>query len=181
MQADALTNKGRLASEQAANFKVTEWHNEQGATLVAAGPLNLTGQRLLQQGSWLGNGSQTLMVDEITQQGQWLGDGALQVKGSKLVNSGTLRAAGLDLTVNELENRSRMESGGELNWQGTQWRNLGALLAGHATLTGNTLLNSGDVGTRQLTMKAATRLDNRGVLVGKEGINLSGGDPGLAG
>ncbi|MBQ4680074.1 filamentous hemagglutinin N-terminal domain-containing protein [Aeromonas dhakensis] len=173
LQADALTNKGRLASEQAANFKVTEWHNEQGATLVAAGPLNLTGQRLLQQGSWLGNGSQTLMVDEITQQGQWLGDGALQVKGSKLVNSGTLRAAGLDLTVNELENRSRMESGGELNWQGTQWRNLGALLAGHATLTGDTLLNSGDVGTRQLTMKAATRLDNRGVLVGKEGINLT--------
>lgn len=173
LQADGLTNKGRLASEQAANFKVTEWHNEQGATLVAAGPLNLTGQRLLQQGSWLGNGSQTLMVDEITQQGQWLGDGALQVKGSKLVNSGTLRAAGLDLTVNELENRSRMESGGELNWQGTQWRNLGALLAGHATLTGDTLLNSGDVGARQLTMKAATRLDNRGVLVGKEGINLT--------
>lgn len=173
LQADTLTNKGRLASEQAANFKVTEWHNEQGATLVAAGPLNLTGQRLLQQGSWLGNGSQTLMVDEITQQGQWLGDGALQVKGSKLVNSGTLRAAGLDLTVNELENRSRMESGGELNWQGTQWRNLGALLAGHATLTGDTLLNSGDVGTRQLVMKAATRLDNRGVLVGKEGINLT--------
>ncbi|MGY3962387.1 hemagglutinin repeat-containing protein [Aeromonas veronii] len=173
LQADALTNKGRLASEQAANFKVTQWHNEQGATLVAAGPLNLTGQRLLQQGSWLGNGSQTLTVDEITQQGQWLGDGALQVKGSKLVNSGTLRAAGLDLTVNELENRSRMESGGELNWQGTQWRNLGALLAGHATLTGDTLFNSGDVGTRQLTMKAATRLDNRGVLVGKEGINLA--------
>ncbi|WP_421171421.1 filamentous hemagglutinin N-terminal domain-containing protein [Aeromonas dhakensis] len=173
LQADALTNKGRLASEQAANFELTEWHNEQGATLVAAGPLNLTGQRLLQQGSWLGNGSQTLMVDEITQQGQWLGDGALQVKGSKLVNSGTLRAAGLDLTVDELENRSRMESGGELNWQGTQWRNLGALLAGHATLTGDTLLNSGDVGTRQLTMKAATRLDNRGVLVGKEGINLT--------
>ncbi|KHA57691.1 hypothetical protein NM74_04970, partial [Aeromonas hydrophila] len=173
LQADTLTNKGRLASEQAANFKVTEWHNEQGATLVAAGPLNLTGQRLLQQGSWLGNGSQTLMVDEITQQGQWLGDGALQVKGSKLVNSGTLRAAGLDLTVHELENRSRMESGGELNWQGTQWRNLGALLAGHATLTGDTLLNSGDVGTRQLVMKAATRLDNRGVLVGKEGINLT--------
>ncbi|ELB2792858.1 filamentous hemagglutinin N-terminal domain-containing protein [Aeromonas hydrophila] len=173
LQADGLTNKGRLASEQAANFEVIEWHNEQGATLVAAGPLNLTGQRLLQQGSWLGNGSQTLMVDEITQQGQWLGDGALQVKGSKLVNSGTLRAAGLDLTVNELENRSRMESGGELNWQGTQWRNLGALLAGHATLTGDTLLNSGDVGTRQLTMKAATRLDNRGVLVGKEGINLT--------
>ncbi|OFC48016.1 two-partner secretion domain-containing protein [Aeromonas hydrophila] len=173
LQADTLTNKGRLASEQAANFKVTEWHNEQGATLVAAGPLSLTGQRLLQQGSWLGNGSQTLMVDEITQQGQWLGDGALQVKGSKLVNSGTLRAAGLDLTVNELENRSRMESGGELNWQGTQWRNLGALLAGHATLTGDTLLNSGDVGTRQLTMTAATRLDNRGVLVGKEGINLT--------
>ncbi|MBL0638948.1 hemagglutinin repeat-containing protein [Aeromonas veronii] len=173
LQADGLTNKGRLASEQAANFKVTEWHNEQGGTLVAAGELNLTGQRLLQQGIWLGNGSQTLMVDEITQQGQWLGDGALQVKGSKLVNSGTLRAAGLDLTVNELENRSRMESGGELNWQGTQWRNLGALLAGHATLTGNTLLNSGDVGTRQLTMKAATRLDNRGVLVGKEGINLT--------
>lgn len=54
-----------------------------------------------------------------------------------------------------------------------QWRNLGALLAGHATLTGDTLLNSGDVGTRQLTMKAATRLDNRGVLVGKEGINLA--------
>ncbi|HHW4402634.1 TPA: hemagglutinin repeat-containing protein [Aeromonas hydrophila] len=173
LQADTLTNKGRLASEQAANFKVTEWHNEQGATLVAAGELNLTGQRLLQQGSWLGNGSQTLIVDEITQQGQWLGDGALQVKGSKLINSGTLRAAGLDLTVNELENRSRMESGGELNWQGTQWRNLGALLAGHATLTGDTLLNSGDVGTRQLTMKAATRLDNRGVLVGKEGINLT--------
>ncbi|WP_421143220.1 hemagglutinin repeat-containing protein [Aeromonas dhakensis] len=173
LQADALTNKGRLASEQAANFKVTEWHNEQGATLVAAGPLNLTGQRMLQQGSWLGNGSQTLTVDEITQQGQWLGDGALQVKGSKLVNSGTLRAASLDLTVDELENRSRMESGGELNWQGTQWRNLGALLAGHATLTGDTLLNSGDVGTRQLTMKAATRLDNRGVLVGKEGINLT--------
>ncbi|WP_041208299.1 hemagglutinin repeat-containing protein [Aeromonas jandaei] len=173
LQADALTNKGRLASEQAANFKVTEWHNEQGATLVAAGPLNLTGQRLLQQGSWLGNGSQTLMVDEITQQGQWLGDGALQVKGSKLVNSGTLRAAGLDLTVNELENRSRMESGEELNWQGTQWRNLGALLAGHASLTGDTLLNSGDMGTRQLTMKAAARLDNRGVLVGKEGINLT--------
>ncbi|MGL6334149.1 two-partner secretion domain-containing protein [Aeromonas jandaei] len=173
LQADTLTNKGRLASEQAANFKVTEWHNEQGATLVAAGPLNLTGQRLLQQGSWLGNGSQTLIVDEITQQGQWLGDGALQVKGSKLVNSGTLRAAGLDLTVNELETRSRMESGGELNWQGTQWRNLGALLAGHATLTGDTLFNSGDVGTRQLTMKAATRLDNRGVLVGKEGINLT--------
>ncbi|MFM4917570.1 hemagglutinin repeat-containing protein [Aeromonas dhakensis] len=173
LQADALTNKGRLASEQAANFEVTEWHNEQGATLVAAGPLNLTGQRLLQQGSWLGNGSQTLTVDEITQQGQWLGDGALQVKGSKLVNSGTLRAVGLDLTVDELENRSRMESGGELNWQGTQWRNLGALLAGHATLTGDTLLNSGDVGTRQLTMKAATRLDNRGVLVGKEGINLT--------
>ncbi len=173
LQADALTNKGRLASEQAANFKVTEWHNEQGATLVAAGPLNLTGQRLLQQGSWLGNGSQTLMVDEITQQGQWLGDGALQVKGSKLVNSGTLRAAGLDLTVNELENRSRMESSGEFNWLGGQWRNLGALLAGHATLTGDTLLNSGDVGTRQLTMKAATRLDNRGVLVGKEGINLA--------
>ncbi|MGU5653851.1 two-partner secretion domain-containing protein [Aeromonas allosaccharophila] len=173
LQADALTNKGRLASEQAANFEVTEWHNEQGATLVAAGELNLTGQRLLQQGSWLGNGSQTLMVDEITQQGQWLGDGALLVKGSKLVNSGTLRAAGLDLTVNELENRSRMESGGELNWQGTQWRNLGALLAGHAMLTGDTLLNSGDVGTRQLTMKAATRLDNRGVLVGKEGINLT--------
>ncbi len=173
LQADALTNKGRLASEQAANFKVTEWHNEQGATLVAAGPLNLTGQRLLQQGSWLGNGSQTLMVDEITQQGQWLGDGALQVKGSKLVNSGTLRAAGLDLTVNELENRSRMESGEELNWQGTQWRNLGALLAGHASLTGDTLLNSGDMGTRQLTMKAAARLDNRGVLVGKEWINLT--------
>ncbi|MER0497576.1 hemagglutinin repeat-containing protein [Aeromonas hydrophila] len=173
LQADTLTNKGRLASEQAANFKVTEWHNEQGATLVAAGPLSLTGQRLLQQGNWLGNGSQTLMVDEITQQGQWLGDGALQVKGSKLVNSGTLRAAGLDLTVHELENRSRMESGGELNWQGMQWRNLGALLAGHATLTGDTLLNSGDVGTRQLTMKAATRLDNRGVLVGKEGINLT--------
>ncbi len=173
LQADALTNKGRLASEQAANFEVIEWHNEQGATLVAAGKLNLTGQRLLQQGSWLGNGSQTLMVDEITQQGQWLGDGALQAKGSKLVNSGTLRAAGLDLTVNELENRSRMESGGELNWQGTQWRNLGALLAGHATLTGDTLLNSGDVGTRQLTMTAATRLDNRGVLVGKEGINLT--------
>ncbi|MFQ2268429.1 hemagglutinin repeat-containing protein [Aeromonas hydrophila] len=173
LQADTLTNKGRLASEQAANFKVTEWHNEQGATLVAAGPLNLTGQRLQQQGRWLGNGSQTLTVDEITQQGQWLGDGALQVKGSKLVNSGTLRAAGLDLTVNELENRSRMESGGELNWQGTQWRNLGALLAGHATLTGDTLLNSGDVGTRQLTMTAATRLDNRGVLVGKEGINLT--------
>ncbi|WGY31135.1 hemagglutinin repeat-containing protein [Aeromonas hydrophila] len=173
LQADGLTNKGRLASEQAANFKVTEWHNEQGATLVAAGPLNLTGQRLLQQGSWLGNGSQTLMVDEITQQGQWLGDGALQVKGSKLINSGTLRAAGLDLTVDELENRSRMESGGELSWQGMQWRNLGALLAGHATLTGDTLLNSGDVGTRQLTMKAATRLDNRGVLVGKEGINLT--------
>ncbi|MFQ2298730.1 hemagglutinin repeat-containing protein [Aeromonas dhakensis] len=173
LQADGLTNKGRLASEQAANFEVTEWHNEQGATLVAAGPLNLTGQRLLQQGSWLGNGSQTLMVDEITQQGQWLGDGALQVKGSKLVNSGTLRAAGLDLTVNELENRSRMESGGELNWQGTQWRNLGALLAEHATLTGDTLLNSGDVGTRQLVMKGATRLENRGVLVGKEGINLT--------
>lgn len=173
LEADGLTNKGQLASEQAANFKVTEWHNEQGATLVAAGPLNLTGQRLLQQGIWLGNGSQTLMVDEITQQGQWLGDGALQVKGRKLVNSGTLRAAGLDLTVNELENRSRMESGGELNWQGTQWRNLGALLAGHATLTGDTLLNSGDVGTRQLTMKAATRLDNHGVLVGKEGINLT--------
>ncbi|HHQ4444637.1 TPA: hemagglutinin repeat-containing protein [Aeromonas veronii] len=173
LQADALTNKGRLASEQAANFKVTQWHNEQGATLVAAGPLNLTGQRLLQQGSWLGNGSQTLTVDEITQQGQWLGDGALQVKGSKLVNSGTLRAASLDLTMNQLENRSRMESGGELNWQGTQWRNLGALLAGHATLTGDTLFNSGDVGTRQLTMKAATRLDNRGVLVGKEGINLA--------
>ncbi|MFM5697114.1 hemagglutinin repeat-containing protein [Aeromonas veronii] len=173
LQADGLTNKGRLASEQAANFKVTEWHNEQGATLVAAGPLNLTGQRLLQQGIWLGNGSQTLMVDEMTQQGQWLGDGALQVKGSKLVNSGTLRAASLDLTVNQLENRSRMESGGELNWQGTQWRNLGALLAGHATLTGDTLFNSGDVGTRQLTMKAATRLDNRGVLVGKEGINLT--------
>ncbi|MBM0490789.1 filamentous hemagglutinin N-terminal domain-containing protein [Aeromonas jandaei] len=173
LQADALTNKGRLASEQAANFKVTEWHNEQGATLVAAGPLNLTGQRLLQQGSWLGNGSQTLMVDEITQQGQWLGDGALQVKGSTLVNSGTLRAAGLDLAVNELENRSRMESGEELNWQGTQWRNLGALLAGHASLTGDTLLNSGDMGTRQLTMKAAARLDNRGVLVGKEGINLT--------
>ncbi|HCT2505026.1 TPA: hemagglutinin repeat-containing protein [Aeromonas dhakensis] len=173
LQADALTNKGRLASEQVANFEVTEWHNEQGATLVAAGPLNLTGQRLLQQGSWLGNGSQTLTVDEITQQGQWLGDGALQVKGSKLVNSGTLRAASLDLTVDELENRSRMESGGELNWQGTQWRNLGALLAGHATLTGDTLFNSGDVGTRQLTMKAATRLDNRGVLVGKEGINLT--------
>ncbi|WP_421260837.1 hemagglutinin repeat-containing protein [Aeromonas jandaei] len=173
LQADGLTNKGRLASEQAANFEVTEWHNEQGATLVAAGPLNLTGQRLLQQGSWLGNGSQTLMVDEITQQGQWLGDGALQVKGSKLVNSGTLRAAGLDLTVNELENRSRMESGEELNWQGTQWRNLGALLAGHASLTGDTLLNSGDMGTRQLTMKAAARLDNRGVLVGKEGINLT--------
>ncbi|WP_440894430.1 two-partner secretion domain-containing protein [Aeromonas dhakensis] len=173
LQADGLTNKGRLASEQAANFEVTEWHNEQGATLVAAGPLNLTGQRLQQQGSWLGNGSQTLTVDEITQQGQWLGDGALQVKGSKLVNSGTLRAASLDLTVDELENRSRMESGGELNWQGTQWRNLGALLAGHATLTGDTLFNSGDVGTRQLTMKAATRLDNRGVLVGKEGINLT--------
>ncbi|WP_205756355.1 DUF637 domain-containing protein [Aeromonas veronii] len=173
LQADGLTNKGRLASEQAANFKVTQWHNEQGATLVAAGPLNLTGQRLLQQGIWLGNGSQTLTVDEITQQGQWLGDGALQVKGSKLVNSGTLRAAGLDLTVNELENRSRMESGGEFNWQGMQWRNLGALLAGHATLTGDTLFNSGDVGTRQLTMKAATRLDNRGVLVGKEGINLA--------
>ncbi|HHQ4477227.1 TPA: hemagglutinin repeat-containing protein [Aeromonas veronii] len=173
LQADGLTNKGRLASEQAANFKVTEWHNEQGATLVAAGPLNLTGQRLLQQGIWLGSGSQTLMVDDITQQGQWLGDGALQVKGSKLVNSGTLRAAGLDLTVNQLENRSRMESGGEFNWQGMQWRNLGALLAGHATLTGDTLLNSGDVGTRQLTMKAATRLDNRGVLVGKEGINLA--------
>ncbi|MEL7594464.1 hemagglutinin repeat-containing protein [Aeromonas veronii] len=173
LQADALTNKGRLASEQAANFKVTQWHNEQGATLVAAGPLNLTGQRLLQQGSWLGNGSQTLTVDEITQQGQWLGDGALQLKGSKLVNSGTLRAASLDLTMNELENRSRMESGGELNWQGTQWRNLGALLAGHATLTGDTLFNSGDVGSRQLTMKAATRLDNRGVLVGKEGINLA--------
>lgn len=173
LQADGLTNKGRLASEQAANFEVTEWHNEQDATLVAAGPLSLTGQRLLQQGSWLGNGSQTLMVDEITQQGQWLGDGALQVKGSKLVNSGTLRAASLDLTVNELENRSRVESGGELNWQGTQWRNLGALLAGHATLTGDTLLNSGDVGTRQLVMKAATRLDNRGVLVGKEGINLT--------
>ncbi|WAF77969.1 hemagglutinin repeat-containing protein [Aeromonas dhakensis] len=173
LQADGLTNKGRLASEQAANFEVTEWHNEQGATLVAAGPLNLTGQRLLQQGSWLGNGSQTLMVDEITQQGQWLGDGALQVKGSKLVNSGTLRAAGLDLTVNELENRSRMESGGELNWQGTQWRNLGALLAEHATLTGDTLLNSGDVGTRQLVMKGGTRLENRGVLVGKEGINLT--------
>ncbi|WP_421283394.1 filamentous hemagglutinin N-terminal domain-containing protein [Aeromonas veronii] len=173
LQADGLTNKGRLASEQAANFKVTEWHNEQGATLVAAGPLNLTGQRLLQQGIWLGSGSQTLMVDEITQQGQWLGDGALQVKGRKLVNSGTLRAAGLDLTVNELENRSRMESGGEFNWQGGQWRNLGALLAGHATLMGDTLLNSGDVGTRQLTMKAATRLDNRGVLVGKEGINLT--------
>lgn len=51
LQADALTNKGRLASEQAANFEVTEWHNEQGATLVAAGPLNLTGQRLLQQGA----------------------------------------------------------------------------------------------------------------------------------
>lgn len=173
LQADGLTNKGRLASEQAANFKVTEWHNEQGATLVAAGSLNLTGQRLLQQGVWLGNGSQTLTVDEMTQQGQWLGDGVLQAKGSKLVNSGTLRAAGLDLTVNELENRSRMESGGELNWQGTQWRNLGALLAGHATLTGDTLLNSGDVGTRQLAMKAATRLDNRGVLVGKEGINLA--------
>ncbi|MDO2434823.1 hemagglutinin repeat-containing protein [Aeromonas veronii] len=173
LQADGLTNKGRLASEQAANFKVTQWHNEQGGTLVAAGPLNLTGQRLLQQGSWLGNGSQTLTVDEITQQGQWLGDGALLVKGSKLVNSGTLRAASLDLTVNQLENRSRMESGGELNWQGTQWRNLGALLAGHATLTGDTLFNSGDVGTRQLTMKAATRLDNRGVLVGKEGINLT--------
>ncbi|WP_158114437.1 hemagglutinin repeat-containing protein [Aeromonas veronii] len=173
LQVDGLTNKGRLASEQAANFKVTEWHNEQGATLVAAGPLNLTGQRLLQQGIWLGSGSQTLMVDEITQQGQWLGDGALQVKGIKLVNSGTLRAAGLDLTVNQLENRSRMESSGEFNWQGGQWRNLGALLAGHATLTGDTLLNSGDVGTRQLTMKAATRLDNRGVLVGKEGINLA--------
>ncbi|MBW3775644.1 filamentous hemagglutinin N-terminal domain-containing protein [Aeromonas veronii] len=173
LQADGLTNKGRLASEQAANFKVTEWHNEQGASLIAAGSLNLTGQRLLQQGIWLGNGSQTLMVDEITQQGQWLGDGVLQVKGSKLVNSGTLRAAGLDLTVNEIENRSRMESGGEFNWQGGQWRNLGALLASHATLTGDTLLNSGDVGTRQLTMKAATRLDNRGVLVGKEGINLT--------
>lgn len=175
VQADELTNKGRLASEQAANFKVTEWHNEQGATLVAAGPLNLTGQRLLQQGSWLGNGSQTLTVDEITQQGQWLGDGALQVKGHKLVNSGTLRAAGLDFTLDELENRGRMESGGELNWQGAQWRNLGALLAGHATLTGDTLFNSGDVGTRQLTMKAAARLDNRGVLVGKEGINLTAG------
>ncbi|WP_429034450.1 hemagglutinin repeat-containing protein [Aeromonas veronii] len=173
LQADGLTNKGRLASEQAANFKVTEWHNEQGASLIAAGSLNLTGQRLLQQGVWLGNGSQTLMVDEITQQGQWLGDGVLQVKGGKLVNSGTLRAAGLDLTVNEIENRSRMESGGEFNWQGGQWRNLGALLASHATLTGDTLLNSGDVGTRQLTMKAATRLDNRGVLVGKEGINLT--------
>lgn len=173
LQADALTNKGRIASEQAANLQVKEWHNEQGATLVAAGPLNLTGQRLLQQGSWLGNGSQTLTVDEITQQGQWLGDGALQVKGSKLVNSGTLRAAGLGLTVDELENQGRMESGGELNWQGTQWRNLGALLAGYATLTGDTLLNSGDVGTGQLTMKAAARLDNRGVLVGKEGMSLT--------
>ncbi|POG23958.1 hypothetical protein C2855_07595 [Aeromonas bestiarum] len=173
LQADALTNKGRIASEQAANLQVKEWHNEQGATLVAAGPLSLTGQRLLQQGTWLGNGSQTLAVDEITQQGQWLGDGALQVEGRKLVNSGTLRAASLGLKLDEVENRGRMESGGELNWQGTQWRNLGALLAGRATLTGDTLLNSGEVGTRQLTMTAITHLDNRGVLVGKEGMSLT--------
>ncbi|WP_429068294.1 filamentous hemagglutinin N-terminal domain-containing protein [Aeromonas bestiarum] len=173
LQADALTNKGRIASEQAANLQVKEWHNEQGATLVAAGPLSLTGQRLLQQGTWLGNGSQTLAVDEITQQGQWLGDGALQVEGRKLVNSGTLRAVSLGLKLDEVENRGRMESGGELNWQGTQWRNLGALLAGRATLTGDTLLNSGEVGTRQLTMTAITHLDNRGVLVGKEGMSLT--------
>ncbi len=175
VQADELTNKGRLASEQAANLQVGEWHNEQGATLIVGGALSLTGKRVVQQGSWLGKGEQTLAVDEFEQQGQWVGDGALQVKGHKLVNSGTLRAAGLDFTLDELENRGRMESGGELNWQGAQWRNLGALLAGRATLTGDTLFNSGDVGTRQLTMKAVTRLDNRNVLVGKEGINLTAG------
>ena len=173
LQADALTNKGRFASEQAANLQVGEWRNEQSATLVAGGPLSLSGKRLLQQGTWLGNGHQTLVVDEIEQQGQWVGDGALQMEGRKLVNSGTLRAASLGFKLGELENRGRMESGGELNWQGAQWRNLGALLAGHATLTGDTLFNSGDVGTRQLTMKAATRLDNRGVLVGKEGVSLT--------
>ncbi|WP_238157656.1 hemagglutinin repeat-containing protein [Aeromonas salmonicida] len=173
LQADALTNKGRFASEQAANLQVGEWRNEQSATLVAGGPLSLSGKRLLQQGTWLGNGRQTLVVDEIEQQGQWVGDGALQVEGRKLVNSGTLRAASLGFKLGELENRGRMESGGELNWQGVQWRNLGALLAGHATLAGDTLFNSGEVGTRQLTMKATTHLDNRGVLVGKEGMSLT--------
>ncbi|MFB3240895.1 DUF637 domain-containing protein [Aeromonas salmonicida] len=173
LQADALTNKGRFASEQAANLQVGEWRNEQSATLVAGGPLSLSGKRLLQQGTWLGNGRQTLMVDEIEQQGQWVGDGALQVEGRKLVNSGTLRAASLGFKLGELENRGRMESGGELNWQGVQWRNLGALLAGRATLAGDTLFNSGEVGTRQLNMTATTHLDNRGVLVGKEGMSLT--------
>ncbi|MGL5072908.1 MAG: DUF637 domain-containing protein [Aeromonas salmonicida] len=173
LQADALTNKGRFASEQAANLQVGEWRNEQSATLVAGGPLSLSGKRLLQQGTWLGNGRQTLVVDEIEQQGQWVGDGALQVEGRKLVNSGTLRAASLGFKLGELENRGRMESGGELSWQGAQWRNLGALLAGRATLAGDTLFNSGEVGTRQLNMTATTHLDNRGVLVGKEGMSLT--------
>ncbi|WP_042043240.1 two-partner secretion domain-containing protein [Aeromonas rivuli] len=171
--ADSLVNKGRLASEQAANFTVGEVHNQQGATLVAGGPLTLVGTSLLQEGSWLGAGDQSIKVDDVQQHGQWVSDGALQMEGSQFNNSGALRAASMGLAFDQLTNRGRMESLGEFGWEGKQWHNLGTLIAGGATLSGQHLINSGDVGVHRLTMKASDRLVNNGVLVGKDQFNLT--------
>ncbi|MGY3900844.1 hemagglutinin repeat-containing protein [Aeromonas lusitana] len=171
--ADTLVNKGRLASEQTANFNVGAVHNQQGATLVAGGPLTLVGKSLLQEGSWLGAGDQSIKVDDVQQHGQWVGDGALQMEGSQFNNSGALRAASMGLAFEQLTNRGRMESLGEFGWEGKQWHNLGALIAKGATLSGQHLINSGDVGVHRLTMVATDRLENNGVLVGKDLINLN--------
>ncbi|MGY3945330.1 hemagglutinin repeat-containing protein [Aeromonas tecta] len=171
--ADSLVNKGRLASEQAASLNVGEMHNQQGATLVAGGPLTLVGKSLVQEGSWLGAGDQSIKVDDVQQHGQWVGDGALKMEGTQFNNSGALRAASMGLAFGELTNRGRMESLEEFGWEGKQWHNLGALIAGRATLSGQHLINSGDVGVHQLTMVATDRLENNGVLVGKDHINLN--------
>lgn len=171
--ADSLVNKGRLASEQAASFNVGKVHNQQGATLVVGGQLTLVGKSLLQEGSWLGAGDQSIKADDVQQHGQWVGDGALQMEGVQFNNAGALRAASMDLGFDQLTNRGRMESLGTFGWEGKQWHNQGTLIAGGATLSGQHLINSGDMGVHWLTMKASDRLVNNGVLVGKDQFNLT--------
>ncbi|WP_421246929.1 DUF637 domain-containing protein [Aeromonas sanarellii] len=173
LTADTLTNQGRLASEQAANVNVGAVHNQQGATLVAGGPLTLTGKSLLQEGTWLGAGEQHIQVEDVQQRGQWVSEGALQVGGAQFTNTGTLRAASMVLKVDALTNPGRMESGGAFAWTGEHWHNTGTLIAGQATLLGQTLLNLGEVGAGHLSMTAQERLENGGVLVGKEGMRLT--------
>ncbi len=156
VEADEVTLSGRMQGQQIAiNTKTLT----SDASVTAGQALAVTAQRATQQGVIHSQGQLDWRGEQLDNQGTLSADGTGELALAKLANGQTgqvLTKGPLTITSDTLTNQGKVVSEGAL-----------------ALTNKGALLNTGTLGGARLSL-GTDRLDSRGMLLGRDGIALTG-------